>query len=694
MLKKTLGSSVARKVFLTTGLLSALLMTTIGYWAWFGNVTYIQDDYMTLEMGTQNSSIWHSASTLSNWLYDSQGRYQFFRFLVLNIYDHFFQDGESFIANFALHLANMTLLFFLVLRFSLPPLLAFGTVLYFGLFPSWRMMDGVNVMIAGSGLCGFLILLSMHLLITALKRKEENRKNWWFWIFASWLSYLALVFSYEVSFPLILPLFFTYLYFGGFQFAKWREFLTLPRITLFSPYVLFLLFYLFYFRMQATGSYVGTTVGVDADIFQRVYMYLAYTLPFYTTAEIHMGVQDYTALASYFAGALLLWFLMPPVFEKSSSGEKRRLFIFFLFGFSFYFAAFILFPINSWKNGSGLMYHHTYLMTLGAAPFVFGFLALLLSFFHGRVKLALYLLLFFLISPWFLLKAIETKSSYGYQQQWRTHAIMTMKESLLKQLPSPEQTDAILIKNFFHNYYNMSGLTGAFLQWYDFKKQVISGRDVFSAKNGELRYSTPLTYYFENPPFKETVANNRVEIFYLERPGGRLLPYADYIDFVHRKQLYQTSQVWDAHEKPKQNEVNALLKNSGNDRAIHITFKQSLHLKERIKNLGIELNGKEMHTGSFQKNRLSFKLEALSDNAMPRYIFLTLRSIHKKENIWNSIASITLSAKFEEGAVVVLSPLPGGVHQELKEKSKPSADMKFYPKNNDKAESAKKKKTP
>ncbi len=675
------ASSLKRKTLLATGLFFALLTTTIGYWAWFGNVTYIQDDYMTLEMGTQNRSIWHSAHTLSNWLYDSQGRYQFFRFLVLNIYDHFFQDTESFYANFALHLVNISLLFLLILRFSLPPLLAFGTVLYFALFPQWRMMDGVNVMIAGSGLCGFLILLAMLFLITALRKKEERVSFWWGWLSASWLSYLALVFSYEVAFPLILPLLFVYLYFGGFRFKRWKEFFSLPRILLFSPYVLFLLFYLFYFRIPAKGSYVGTTVGVDADIWERIWLYVSYTLPYNTSMDIHWGMQDYAAIAAYLTGALLLWFHSPPpAGEDNKEDNRKKLQAFLLFGFCFYLAAVILFPINSWKNGSGLMYHHTYLMTLGGAPFAFGFIYALLSLFPGKVRKALYILCFFLLSPWMLLKGIETKSSYGYQQQWRTHAIMTMKKSLLEQVPDLRNVDVILIKNFFHNYYNMSGLTGAFLQWYNFEKRVISGRDVLSAGGGAIRYTTPLTYYFEDPPFRESVPNNRVEIFYLERPGGKLLPYTDYIDFTRRKHLYQTAQVWDAHETPRQNEVNALLKNSGNDSALNITFRSGFKTTGLLQRLGVELNGKEIRTAGLKKNRLSFSLAPLKEGSPPRYIFLTLRSSTPEENIWKKILFITLSREAETETTITLPPLPGGVHTEKQEEKAESETMKFYPK--------------
>jgi hypothetical protein len=153
---------------LITGLLFLILLTGLCYSTYWGNVWYLQDDYMSVEAGGANS-IWDSSKKATSWLYDGQQRYQLVRFTTFYIDTHLVSEEYSFYYNFGLHLLNVILLFLLIRKFKVNDYIAFSSVLLFSIFGINRMMESPSTMIGGSGICTFFIILALFLLIKALE---------------------------------------------------------------------------------------------------------------------------------------------------------------------------------------------------------------------------------------------------------------------------------------------------------------------------------------------------------------------------------------------------------------------------------------------------------------------------------------------------------------------------------------------
>lgn len=591
------------------------LITAVTYHPFFENGWYHLDDYETLSAGGAGNVI-ERTGRIVDWLRSEQGRFQPVRLFLFAAFTHLFDEEASVYYNFALHLVNILLLYLLLRKFKSGSVFTTVVLLSFSIFGRWRKIESPSIMMGGSGLNLFLILITLLFLVKTLEKTQAPRR--WVYLLVSYAAYASLVFSYEIAFPFFLPIAAVFWLFyladkPRSDLRKVKEYLYL------LPYIMFLIIYFLFFSLSVKGaqSYSGTQIVLSADILIRLKSYIMYTLVPPIQPNIPTKEGAVFLVIYYCSVALALKAkdqTTEPYYEK---GVGLRL---FLFSVIFYLSTMVLFTINNYETPNVVMVHHTYPMTAaGAIIFVFALFSPQ-RFFSGRYRKAYYNVLIFLIIPVILLRGVHYNVRFYKDQSENIRSVKLMRDKIRLSV-DPEKTDAIIIKNFFHGYYGVLGLNGALLQWFNFKKVLYSGREIVSAHKNEIIFKGPLTYYSPSADKIFKAQNARTEIFYLNE-DKTLSSYGNHIDFEKGVNIFQTKQVMGDCPFGGCGDgrvVEAILKGSNNDGFISICFKSKDGGRRFLSSLKtIELNGEPVR-----------KLSVLDDS-----IVLDIRDFKKDINFF------------------------------------------------------------
>jgi hypothetical protein len=613
------------KIYFYSIIFITFLISVIAYHAFFSNGWYVQDDYISIEKGGAGSISENAIGTI-NWLYAGQGRFQPVRLFIFSAATQMFQEEYAPIYNFALHLVNLLLFFYLLRKFNVSNIHSLIIVLLFSLFGRYRMMESPAVMIAGSGLNLFFILVTLIFLIKAIK------ENYWgvkkiSWYAISLTSYAGLTFSYEVAFPLILVVIYTFVIFNDERSKQWDIKRYLPLAGYFS----LLSIYLIFFR-QTESSYEGASIVWNYDIFTRFKSYLKYALDYPTKLRAIPELILFFIL--YYFATYLAIKADSATTNKEQEDNPLILAKYKLFGFGviFYFSAVVLLTLNHWQTPTSIMRHHVYLITAGSSIFIISMVLGLQYFVRPSIRKFYFHFMIWFIFPIVLAggfcKIIKTYEG----QKERTDAIKLIKYKLQSSIDDPSKLDAILIKNFANDgfaqgYYGISGVDGAYLQWFGFKKYIHSGREIISVLDNNIKFKGPLTYY-NLPNVERDVDNENVEIFYLNEADKNLLTYSDNINFLEGKNLHQIDQVMGDSDQRKCNEnhvLNVLLKNLQRRNTLAISLDSVDSIAGFLKEARIEINGRAAKT-AFVKDKVIY-IDGVPD---AKYIFLRIVSTNYK----------------------------------------------------------------
>jgi len=566
------------------------LITAISFRTYFEFASYNLDDYYTFEFAPPGTSVLEAGRATTEYLYRGQSRYQPVRLYIFTAFTRLFDEAASPYYNFALHIVNILLLFLLLAKFGAGGVFSLISVLYFAVFGRNRFMDATSVMIGGSGLNLFFILLSFLFLIKSLEAEPGRTLRRYSFLGLSVLSYASLVFSYEVAIPLFVPLVLVFYLFssGGREVAG--PFRT-KRTAFLIPYLIPLFVYIVFFRLFVNVSYPGAKVGLSLDILRRWKAYMLYTL---TPPFLPQGVRAAEAviIVLYFAAIVLT--LKKTGCPDADIDKKKKGLRLLGFGGLFYFATVLPFALNSWLAPTSVMRHHTYLMTAAGG-------ILLTSLFYNlgwvlppRPRQAYLAALVVLVFP-----IIFIGSEGGLVRHYNDDAVQTagirhLKKGLQEGVRDIEGTDAIILKNFFYPYYGIRSMDGAFLKWFGFKKKIISGREIISARDGEITFKGPLHYYREL--VEHRVRNSRARIFFMNPTDATPVPYHYFIDFKRGVNIYQTiavksdlkeGEIWDPYV------LEAILANEEKSRYLGIWFTGRRELEGFMRGLKtLEINDK------------------------------------------------------------------------------------------------------
>ncbi|MCP4130485.1 MAG: hypothetical protein GY754_05840 [bacterium] len=620
-----------------TGLLLLVVFTILCYKDYFGNVWYLQDDYLTIASGGAGS-FWDSAMGVINWLDTIQARFQPFRLVLFSFFTHILPEELSFIYNFGLHLAVVILLFFLIRKFKVDDFTAFMMTLFFSIFSRFRMIESPAAMIAGSGLVTLLIILSIIFLIFAI---ESITKKKYIFFCLSYLSYLAIVFSYETAFPLFMLILFTFIIFNKIYKSKsilqdYRDYLIL------MPYAVSLLIF-YFFLSRRDSAYVGATVVVS---FLDIVIRFAY----YTKAQL-VGFFNFKALTQpvmlicsavlyYFSIFIYLTKFEPVENPDSTKFDRKNVVYVFLFGIVWYLSSVSLFTISAWGSRlSSVMHHHIYLMSAG---FSIAFTILLLNFhniFPAKFKKNVKYIMLFVVLPVIVVTSINYHYNYAQESSKRILPIQTVKKNIQKNIDI-DTVDAVIVKNLFKphglKYYQITDFNGALLQWVNFKKLINSGDTILSTRDNKIIFKGPLASYDHLNESKEiTVDNKRAVFFYYSGTKMELLNYHDEIDFEKGKNIYQTEQVFSEKKIVDHNTtIEAILHHTKKTKFLRIKFKSLNNFSNIRDKIVLSLNGEAVTKAFFSEN--SIFIDVSGFNAFCNYYFLFLHfsnDFNVKDNI-------------------------------------------------------------
>lgn len=614
------------------------LISAISYRYYFKYSAYAMDDYETFTFAPAETSVFQACKVTSDVLYSVQKRFQPVRLCLFVALTRFFEEESSAYYNFALHLVNIALLFFLLRKFGAGSIFSLISILLFAVFGRSRYMDSSSAMIGGSGLNLFFISTTFLFLIKSLEAHGRKLVRRYFFLAISLLAYSALVFSYEVAAPLFAPLMAVFYLFCA-SGEKHLSLFKRKKIYYLFLYLIPLLIYIIFFRLLIDVDYEGARIVWSANIFLRLKSYLLYTLfpPFRLSMP---SVSGLIILLLYFFAVILGW--KRGKTGISLSDRKKTGLKVLLFSLIFYPATLILFVINDWLTPDEVMVHHTYLMTAAGS-------ILIVSFFYNlqwllpsvlRGKFIAILVIFF--SPIILLNAESNMvSHYGSElRRVNTSAQRAIKKGLQGAVPEVVEIDAIILKNFYSPYYDIHSVNGALSKWFGFKKYLISGREIISVRGDDIVFKGPLSRYEE--PGEVRVKNNRVRMFFVSPGGGEILPYHYFIDFRRGLNLYQTLMVKKDCMKEGCNDshvLEAILSSFKGDKYIKIWFKSSMALQaflntspvievndERVTSKRVSVSGRELSIDVSEiRERINyFFLKIISDDdKFKSYISLT-----------------------------------------------------------------------
>jgi hypothetical protein len=618
-----------------------ILLSILCYHHYFGNAWYLQDDYLTIEIGGANEP-WEFSKNIVSWLYEVQQRFQPVRLIFFSYFVYFFGENYAFGYNFILHSINLILLFMVIRSFRIDARSAFLIVLLFSFFGQNRMIESPSAMVGGSGLNTLLTLISVLSLFKAFAAKNLRLKL--FLLFISYVSFSCFVFSYEVAFPMILTLFFVFGVIVSFRQEKSRAFLLNGLYLL--PYLVPMVIYIYGFH-RTQSSYGGAKIVLSTDILTKFVSYclvlLHGTLPTHFSAPVNW-LDAVLFLMLFFIG---MHFIRkadvdgPGQFENNPLSKNYLLL--FLFGLLWYFSSVCLFTVNQWGSNTAVMLHHLYLMSAGFSIMIIPCLLFVLTILKLKKLRGVFS---YIIAPLILINLMNYHIDYAKDQTKKTTVLRNIKKQLKTDIPDITDVDAVLIKNFLApeslHHYQISHLNGTLLQWFDYKKYLKSGDDITSVTKNHVVFKGPLTYY-ENEMRSKTyqVDNNRLALFYYDSDDKTLIPYFPKIDFEKKENLHQTRMVYAQSLNSKS--LNAILSSDPEKtpkRYISIEFYDTLRSAYFDESTIIGVNNQPVNELIIDQNSLYLDISELAPSC--KYFFLYAR-FGKHNFLKNMIRTIRLS---------------------------------------------------
>jgi len=623
---------------------AAFIITAISFRTYFKYADYNLDDYYTFEFAPAGTSITEAASATTHFLYRKQARYQPVRLYVFTFFTHVFGEDASPYYNFALHLANILLLFLLLGKFRIGGVFSLISVLYFAVFGRFRYMDASCAMVGGSGLNLFFILLSFLFLIKALEADPARPLGRYFFLGVSVLAYTALVFSYEVAVPLFAPLFVVFYLFNR---AGGKKGPLGPLMTRRSLYLLLYLVplavYIVFFRLLVKVTYSGAQIKWSLDILSRWLAYVKYTLipPFQTHGLITV---EFVMLIIYF-GVLILAMRRPSEPGTSLSEKKKAGLKLLLFSVVFYPSTVVVFTLNHWLTPRSVMQHHTYIMTAAGGILLASIFYNLGWFLAPRPRRLYLTALVVLLFPLLLISAEHSFVRHYKDDSSRALKIRNLRRGLQSAISDINGTDAVLLKNFFFPFYDISSMDGALLSWFDFRKVIRTGRSIQTVRDGVIVFKGPLHRY--KKPVVQRVKNNHARIFFMNLDDGTPMPYHYFIDFERGANLYQTVHVkddWKEGEARDPRVLEAILANEGQNRYLGIWFRGRSELEGFMRGLDtLEVNDEPVPRESITLKGDHLIIDIGDTTERIRYYFLKIRS--RDEGFRQGIRLIALMKK-------------------------------------------------
>ncbi len=625
-------------------LLLVFFLTLFCFYPFFGSVWYVQDDYSNF-LFDQSRSIFSSISGITSYLYDHQGRFQPVRLAVVTIFTHLFSEEHAFQYTFALHLINLLLLGVFLRLLRLEWGVVISSLILFSLFPKWRMIESPNAMVGGSGLNLFFILITFLGLLYSM-RLEGSLRKWGYWVAV--VAYASLVFSYEVAFPLLMPLCFLYISLlkeKEVERFSWRSVFLSRIFTPLFPFLLLLLVYLLVF--YKTPDYAGAEIALGGETVQRMRSYFLYSLPFPSGEYLFLSGRAATGLLVYLLLAGGVGYRLKKRFFASGILSERKP-LFALFVFSFYLASWMLFPLNHWGSADMVMFHHTYLISAASAVCFSSLFFFLAEVFPLRVRQLLTGAFLYLFLPVLIVAGINFHQVYAESSQYgkeRTERIKNLRDGLLERLQAPEEYDAVIMKNFHFNYDIISYLNGALYRWVDFKKKLQTGRDIISFKEGQVRFRSPLSYDPQVDSKQIThVKNSRCLMVFRETVSGELRDYFPDVSLKTGEVSYQSYGVKTENSLPTPYSFDILLGKKREDRlkklaGIEISFRPDAPFIGKVDALNISINDDQPTSIAWKENALFLGMPENAADAQT--VALHIGSLLQEE-VTNNIAHIHL----------------------------------------------------
>jgi len=623
------------------------LITAISFRSYFKYASYNLDDYATFEFARAGASVWEACRATTDWLFAEQQRFQPVRLCIFVAFTHLFAQESSVYYNFALHLVNILLLFLFLRKFGVGKIFSFISVLIFAVFGRFRFMDCSSAMIGGSGLNLFFILLTFLFLIKALEAGDKRSIRGYLFLGISVLAYTSLVFSYEVAVPLFAPVVAVFYLFnreGKGLLGPIRS----KKLYYLFLYLVPLAVYLVFFRLLVKVNYEGAEVRLGPEIFIRMAAYLFYTLvpPFPTHGLI---TAEFIILALYLGG---VFFVLKregrPIVETTE--KKNEMLRLLFFSAVFYPSTVVIFTLNHWLKPTNVMVHHTYLMTAASSMLVASFFYSLQWVLLPNYRRKYLAIMALFVVPVVLINAERHMVNHYKDDAGRVTRIRRLKNTLTARVSDIDGTDAIILKNFYYPYYDISSVEGAYLKWFGFRKDILSGREIVSVRDGEIVYKGPLQRY-KKPEEERRVRNDRVRIFFVRKPDGAVLPYSNYVDFKRGENLFQTEQVMgdcpdgDCTEKGR---LDLILSNFERNRYLNIWFRSSGALEKFMKTLSrLEINGAPVPRGMIMRSGARLSIDLGRTKGKINYYFLTV--ISHDDGLREKIRRIELVREIKAG---------------------------------------------
>ena len=456
-LKKNTQKTFLRKKSSAVYFLLLLLLTILCYWKFWGNTWYGQDDYWRA-----STSIWDEAGHIISSHHHQENRYQPVRLFLFTLVTHWGLQEYSFFYNFSMHLINILLLFLLIRAFKVREVTAFLATALFSVYGVFTMIGNPDVMINGSGLNAFFILAT---LLFFLKGLASSSRGWKFIFLAfSYLSYLGLIFSYEVAFPMLATVVCAFLFFD--RFFQGRPILSSPKgYWALAPFLLFLAIYYFLFCSHPS-TYGGAQISVSPNILTKFLAYSKTLLsPFY---HIDLPLQSVILLSFvlYYLGLFWVWRITKADHSENTEtiDECRNEGLLFLFGGVWYISSVSLFTLNNLKPPPVIMYHHLYLMTVGVAMMIPSLFFMISKIFISPVKKIYRRFILYILLPFLLSNSINYHWHYAQDTAIKTKVLMGQLKNQPQTYPSNgEKMKALIVHSNFTGREPKEGVRSRFV---------------------------------------------------------------------------------------------------------------------------------------------------------------------------------------------------------------------------------------
>jgi len=578
------------------------------------------DDYVTLEVGGA-SPVWEAAEKITMWLYNGQLRYHPLRLLIFTLAVHSIPEEYSFYYNFGLHLINVLLLFLLLYKFTASEFIAFCSSVLFSVYGIFKLIESPTVMISGSGLNTFFVLITLLFLYYGLKSRLSFRR--YILIILSYLSYAGLMFSYEVAFPMLATVVLGILLIQLLNNKNQNLLFYSKLCMVISPYFITLILY-YWVYARAASRYPGAQIVLSLQqISIRLITYLEALLePFY---KLHVSLRKEVILGIiiYYLGVYLLFIERRTAQDPYSLyGTIRNNIYLLIFGGFWFISSIVLFLLN---NTNIVMRHHFYLMTAGISIIIISLFCLMYHCLPLVLRKYYSALVWLLAFPLIVINSMCFNLNYGESQAEKTKTLYNAKKQIQQYIPNVQKIDALLLKNFLKpkslHYYQISNMDGALLQWFNYKKHINSGDEIENLTNTNIIFKEPLSYYEHiNHRDKFIASNNRTEILYYDEKLQKLLPYSEFIDFVKGINLHQTRQVMTNNEEAgRQDVLNAILKNTASSRFLTIHFKTAVDPFAFTEYAAVRINGEPVNEVYISEHTVTMDISNYNNN---KYIFL------------------------------------------------------------------------